>query len=116
MAKKALYHYTIRKIAKYSGEIHHMFGKHHSDETRKKMSLSKIGKRFSEETKKKMSEAQEKKPVICITTEIIYCSISEASTETGVDYASICNCCKGKRKSAGKSPNGEKLIWKYYEI
>ena len=34
-------------------------------------------------------------------------SIIEASRQTGTDQGDICNCCLGKRKSAGG------LIWKY---
>ena len=41
-----------------NGENHPMFGKHHSEETRKKMSEATKGKPHSEETKRKMSEAR----------------------------------------------------------
>ena len=34
-------------------------------------------------------------------------SISDASRQTGIAKGSICNCCKGKAKTAGK------FIWKY---
>ena len=40
-----------------SGEKHHFFGKHLSDETKQKISETKKGKQLSEETKKKLSEA-----------------------------------------------------------
>lgn len=38
------------------GESHPMYGKHHSEESKKKMSDIKKGKRHTEETKKKLSE------------------------------------------------------------
>jgi hypothetical protein len=38
-----------------------MFGKHHSEETRKKLSAAKLGKHCSEETKKKLSDANKGK-------------------------------------------------------
>ena len=56
---------TKRKLSEAMiGENNPMFGSHHSEETRKKISESKTGKHPSEETRKKMSEAQtgEKNP------------------------------------------------------
>ena len=38
-----------------------------------------------------------------------YTTGKEASEKTGVSRSGICNCCKGKRKSAGR------FIWKYKE-
>lgn len=53
---------TKRKISeshkgKYGGENHPLYGKHHSEETRKKISKANKGKTASEETRKKQSEA-----------------------------------------------------------
>ena len=49
---------TRHKISESnSGEKNPLFGKHHSAEARKKMSESKKGKHRSEETRKKISEA-----------------------------------------------------------
>ena len=49
-------HRRLHGIVKpFCGEKHPMFGKHHSEETRKKMSMSLRGKHHSEETRKKMS-------------------------------------------------------------
>lgn len=47
------------------------------------------------------------KKVKCIETGIIYESTNEASRQTGLAQASICNCCNGKRKSCGG------LHWEY---
>ena len=44
------------------GENHPMYGKKHSEESRKKNSESHKGKHHSDESKKKMSEAQKGKP------------------------------------------------------
>jgi hypothetical protein len=41
-----------------SGKNHPFYGKHRSEETKRKLSESNIGKHHSEETKKKMSEAR----------------------------------------------------------
>lgn len=110
-------------------------GKTHSEETRKKMSESRkgekhpmygkcgennpnYGKHRSEETKKKMSESRIKrgitKSVICITTNMIFTTVKE-----GTEYYNcnnISSCCKGRRKSAGKLPDGTKLVWRFIEI
>ena len=40
-----------------SGKNHYLFGKHRSDETKKKLSAANLGKHHSDETKKKMSKA-----------------------------------------------------------
>lgn len=45
----------------------------------------------------------------------IYDTFKQASDATGINVASINQCCKGKRKSAGKI-NGIKIIWKYYYV
>ena len=41
----------------HKGEKNHFFGKHHSDESKKKMSDAKKGKHLSEEHKRKLSDA-----------------------------------------------------------
>lgn len=117
------------------GELSPNWGKKHSLETRMKlskarknisyteeaklkMSESHKGKKFSEETKKKMSEAHKDKTsysikVICKTTNLIFNSAFEASKFYNVSRSNITQCCKHKRRSAGKLENGEKLIWAY---
>ena len=42
---------------KYVGEKHHMYGKHLSEETKRKLSEAHKGKKLSEETKKKIGQA-----------------------------------------------------------
>jgi len=56
-----------------------------------------------------------KMSVICLTTGEVFESIKDASKWCGLKTsASICSCCKGKLKSAGKHPsNGETLNWSY---
>lgn len=107
----------------------------HTEESKRKISESKIGITFSEEHKKKISEALsgEKSPnfgkhfsketrrkmseskgvngIIQYSKDgkfiAEYPSIMEASRQTGCHHTSICECCKGKLKSAGG------FIWKY---
>ena len=95
-----------------------------TDETRRKMSESMTGeknpmygKHHSEDTKRKMSEAHKEKiyantkPILQFSKngELIaeYSSLTEASRQTGCSAPHICSCCKGKRKSCGG------YIWKY---
>lgn len=113
-----------------------MYGKHHSEDTKKKISEKAIGRTLSEETKKKLSainagenncmygqthtkEAREKikralgHPVRCIETGIIYPSEIEAKRQTGVDNTMIHRYLKGKASYAGRLPDGTKLHWEY---
>ena len=91
-----------------------------SDVTSLRKSETHKGKRQSEETKQKISEAlkgkqinrsDQSKVVIEYTEngEFVaeYASAHEASRQTKVNQGHICECCKGKRKSAGG------FLWKY---
>ena len=95
-------------------------GHHPSEETRNRMSKSKtgennpnFGKHLSEEHKKKVRENNPSEPVIQFskTGELIaeYPSTREAERQTGCNRSSISKCCKGKLKSCGG------YIWKYKE-
>ena len=55
------------------------------------------------------------KKVKCVNTGEIFNSIREAGDFCNMKHPSnISECCKGKRKTAGKHPvTGEKLIWEY---
>lgn len=126
-----------RKISEAkTGENNPMYGRHFSEEQKKKMSealkgrilseetkkmisKARVGKHHSEETRKKLSKANKGK--INAPTKLIiqyskdgefiaeYSSIMEAERKTGISNNSICQCCKGKQKSAGG------FIWKYKE-
>ena len=95
-----------------------------TEDTRNKMSESQIGekaywfgKHFTEEHKKKISESRigkhnrPKKPILQFSKdgEFIaeYPSIIEASRQTGCNSGNICSCCMGKYKSAGG------YLWRY---
>ena len=110
----------------------------HSEESKRKMSESKIGitlseehkkkisealsgekaywygKHFSEEHRKKISQSKGGRGILQFSKdgEFIaeYPSTGEAERQTGCHHQNICNCCKGERKSAGG------FIWKYKEI
>lgn len=53
------------------------------------------------------------KKVRCIETNIVYPSINEAGRQTNNSPSNIKACCDGKRKSAGKDINNNKLHWEY---
>ena len=89
-----------------------------TDETKKKISEALsgekaywYGKHFSEEHKKKISESMGVNGILQFSKngEFIaeYPSTHEAEKHTGCNQGNISSCCKGKRKSAGG------FIWKY---
>jgi len=77
--------YEIKRsnIIKNSGEKDHMYGKHHSEETKKKLSEAHKGKSIPEKTRKKMSKSHKgknsmfSKPVIC--NNLYFYSVSACS-------------------------------------
>lgn len=112
-----------------SGENHPMYGKHHTQESREKMSISKkdmyngennpfFGKKHSQENIEKMKgthsgkDHPKSRPVYCIELGIGFDSIGIASEKTGVNKRSISYCLDGTQKHAGKHPvTGELLTW-----
>jgi group I intron endonuclease len=75
---------------KIRGEKNWFYGKTHTEETKKKISESKIG-----------NKNPVAKKVICINTSDIFETIKEASLKYNLDSSSITKCCKGKIKSCG---------------
>ena len=120
--------------AKNLGSKNPMFGRHHNEEIRKKLSeLAKLkigeknpnygnrgsknpmfGKHHSEETNKKIAAALSKK-VYCPELDVVFSSITEAAIYIGLsNHSSISNCLAGTQKTAGKTLiNGKitKLHW-----
>lgn len=112
-----------------SGENHPMYGKHNTQESREKMSISKkdmyngennpfFGKKHSQENIEKMKgthsgkDNPKSRPVYCIELGIGFDSIGIASERTGVNKRSISYCLDGTQKHAGKHPvTGELLTW-----
>ena len=100
---------TARKGHNYGmiGENAPMYGKHHSEEARKKISKAIrgdnnpfYGKHHSEELKRQMCELRGKK-VICIETGVIYNSIREAVRDTGIRRCCIIAVLHNRQKTAG---------------
>ena len=65
-------------------------GKHHTEETKMKISQSKKG-----------TISEKRKKVICVETNVIYDSITQASAETKTNLSKISDCCNEKLKTAG---------------
>lgn len=96
-------------------------GKHHSEETKRKMSAVhkgnkyNLGRKLSEEHKRQISEREKgsknprAKKVICLETLKVYDTMTQAQKETGA--SKITDCCKHSYKH--KSSNG--LHWEYYD-
>ena len=92
-----------------------------SEELKRKISEAKTGeknpmygKHFSEEHKKKISESMGVNGILQFSKEgeliAEYHSEMEAERQTGCYQSHISSCCKGERKSTGG------YIWKYKEI
>ena len=93
-------------------------GYHHTEETKQKMSESMKGKYCGENNPMYGVHRYGKNnpaanSIICLTTKRIFFTTKEAGEYYNIDRSHIVNCCKGKRKSAGKLPDGTKLVWKY---
>lgn len=79
----------------------------HTEAARKLISLAGVGRKVSEETREKMraahtgSLAYNSKKVICIETQVVYSSTSEAARLLNLQQTSISSVCLGKRKSTG---------------
>lgn len=95
------------------GEKHPMYGKHHSEEIKKKISESRKGKGgfvLSEEHKKHLSKIHSK-PVLQYDSDGTFIKEWEsavvASKETGILRSDITSCCNNKIKTCGG------FIWKH---
>ena len=114
---------------KFSGQKNPFYGKHHSEETKKKISQNRkgkavgkdhpmYGKKHSKETLDKMSKNRQGKggkKILCINTGKIFNCMMDAARWCGLKNASsISRCCLGKSLTAGKHPETqEKLKWRY---
>lgn len=124
-----------KKCPQIAGENHPMYGKHHTEETKKKISEAKKGKPLpkgrivSLETRMKLSEINKgkhhspntefKKGCISPKRKIVYqynlngefiCehnSVSDAAESVNGSEAHISSCCRGKRKTH------KGFVWKY---
>ncbi len=87
----------------FIGEQHPMYGKHHSEETKEKISKSKINKNGT--------------PVKCKNNGKVFNTAAEAGRYFNIKGSChIIECCRNIRKSAGKDPlTKEPLHQEFYE-
>lgn len=94
-----------RKQQYKQGRINPMKGKNLTKEHREKISDSLKG-----------NKNPRAKMVVCLDTLQIFSTGKEAGEWCNCCKQGICQCCKGRCKTAGKHPiTGEKLHWMYYE-
>lgn len=109
------------RTGKYIGNKSPKYGTHLSEETKKKMSISKTGMKASDKTKKKMSEQRKgfknsaaTVPIYCIQMDEIFWGAMEAKNKYGFNDNTIRNSIRDERIHAGKDPlTGTPLNWKY---
>lgn len=111
---------TKKKISKNKkGQNRFLYERIFTKEAREKIRISKLGnknmfgKKHTEETKKKQSESAKQrgihlntirakyKKVECIETGVIYISQVEAELKTGISHKRISDVCVGRGKTAG---------------
>ena len=91
---------TRAKIsAGISGINHPSFGKHLSEEHRRKIAQSNTGKKAAPEAVDKIRKANEK-PVFCVELNQVFESARKAAAATGAEYRNISACLHGKRYTA----------------
>lgn len=89
---------TRRKISEAQiGEKHHFYGKTHSKKTKKRMSIAHMGSTHTEEARKKISKAVSKK-VIHIESGKVFDSLTEASIYCNKGISNISDHCRKKYK------------------
>lgn len=107
------------------GDKNPMYGKHHTEESKKKNSESHRGKTASAETRNKLSKAHKgrsfspnhrkkaaeahKNPIICVDNYVVYKSATDAEIDTGISHSHILAVCRFKKEH--KTAGG--FIWRY---
>ena len=83
-----------------------LVGTRRPDEVRARLSASHSGKQLSDEQKMRIRMSCKNinaRPVICLTTGIMYPSATEASRQTGISRSGISSCCVGTRRTCKKT-------------
>ena len=111
--------YRIEQLRKRKGELSPWYGKHHTEETKRKISDSNKGEKaywhnhkMTEEHKQHIAEGHYKAVLQMLNGVVIaeYSSAKEAEEKTGIARYNISRCCCGKRKSCGG------YTWQHKEV
>lgn len=99
-----------KRSAKLSKEKNPMYGRHHTEEAKKRVSEANKGKRCGK-------EHHAARRVMCINTQEVFDTATEAAKAYNLkSRSSITLCCKGDTQTAGTHPvTGERLSWKYID-
>lgn len=90
-----------RKLGVYDGDKNPMYGKHHTDESKKRISEAKKGKQLGKNNPN-YGNGRHVIQLSCFGEYIVeYISADEAEKLTGVNRSSIRRCCCHKQKTAG---------------
>lgn len=103
------------------GEGNSMYGKKHTEESKRKMSATRQNKGWSEKQRDARANRDvssqnnpNAKKIVCLETKQVFNTIKDASLWCNVSDTSIIAYLKGRSKSAGKHPQtGVKLHWAY---
>lgn len=101
--------YNVRNVSTMG-----MYGKTHSEETKRKFSENRTGSKnsFYGKHHTNQNEWSDSHAIICLNTMQVYGTIAEAKQKTGI--TSIENCINGSQLSAGKDEHGNKIYWCTY--
>ena len=105
---------TLYSSHKWTGENHPLYGKQHTEETKKKISEKAIGRHHTEESKKKMSEHRKgadngnAKKMRCIELNKVFDTIEDALKFINRSYTSLNRAIKRGGTCGG-------YHWKYEE-
>ena len=101
-----------------AGENNPMFGKKHTETTRKKIGLATIERAKNDDWRKMIGDANRGKknarrhPVYCPELDEYFWGAQEVEDKYNILATSVLRCCRGKRKHAGKHPvTGIPLSW-----
>lgn len=94
----------LRYSIERSGELGYFFGKKHSEETRKAMSLKRVGMYIGDTNPKAKAIIQFD---LCMNFIKEYSTINQAASELNISRQAINCCCSGRTKTS------HGYIWKY---
>lgn len=113
---------------KLAGKNNPMYGKHHSDETRMKISQNRKGKNLGNGNKNPSGKKNyfydnhefsginngRATPIYCKQLDELFWGAQDAENKYNIAHQTIAKSCRNKRKSAGKHPEtNEPLSWTY---